>query len=102
MAEGVTLRRHNHPGGRRRKGRPYTKGRQLIATAVEEQTATTAALGHSVEEAARGSSEIAQNIMGVADVAKGTSDTANDLQSVSHRLSEMSTRLQGTVRQFRF
>ena len=73
-----------------------------IATAVEEQTATTAALGHSVEEAARGSSEIAQNIMGVADVAKGTSDTANDLQSVSHRLSEMSTRLQGTVRQFRF
>jgi len=73
-----------------------------IATAVEEQTATTSALGHSVEEAARGSSEIAQNIMGVADVAKGTSDTADDLQTVSHRLSEMSTRLQGTVRQFRF
>ena len=36
MAEGVTLRRHNHPGGRRRKGRPHAKGRQLIATAVEE------------------------------------------------------------------
>ncbi len=36
MAEGVTLRRHNHPGGRRRKGRAHAKGRQLVATAVEE------------------------------------------------------------------
>ena len=36
MAEGVTLRQHNHPGGGRRKGRAHAKGRQLVATAVDE------------------------------------------------------------------
>jgi methyl-accepting chemotaxis protein len=41
-----------------------------IAGAVEEQTATTSEIGRNVGEAAKGSSEIAQNITGVAQAAR--------------------------------
>ena len=45
-----------------------------IASAVEEQTATTAEISRSVSEAALGSREIAQNVMGVAQAARSTTE----------------------------
>ena len=47
-----------------------------IASAVEEQTATTNEISRNVADAARGSGEIAQNITGVARAAQGTSSGA--------------------------
>ncbi|MEC7574952.1 MAG: NAD(P)H-dependent oxidoreductase subunit E, partial [Pseudomonadota bacterium] len=34
--EELTLRRHAHPGRKKRRGRAHTKGRQLVPAAVEE------------------------------------------------------------------
>ena len=73
-----------------------------IASAVEEQTATTTSLGMNVDEAARGSGDIAQNIQSVAEVARGTTEGANELSSTATDLSSMSSSLQGIVSQFRF
>src|SRR4051812_37184860 len=44
----------------------------IHSTAVEEQNATTNEMARNVSEAARGSSEITQNIAGVAQAAEST------------------------------
>ncbi|MBI3682756.1 MAG: MCP four helix bundle domain-containing protein, partial [Acidobacteria bacterium] len=54
-----------------------------IASAVEEQTATTNEIGRSVTEASKGVGDIAKNIGGVAVAAKGTTQGANDTQKAS-------------------
>jgi methyl-accepting chemotaxis protein len=72
-----------------------------IASAVEEQTATTAEIGRNVGEAARGTAEIAQNITGVAQAAQSTTQGATDTQGASAELSKMAAELQGLVGQFK-
>ncbi|GJL77731.1 MAG: chemotaxis protein [Nitrospinaceae bacterium] len=72
-----------------------------IASAVEEQTATTAEIGRNVSEAARGTSEIAQNITGVAQAAESTTQGATDTQSASRELSKMASELQNLISQFK-
>ena len=47
-----------------------------IASAVEEQTAATQAIGRNISEAAEGTAVIARNITGVADAAHKTSEGA--------------------------
>ena len=47
-----------------------------IASAVEEQTAATRAIGRNISEAAQGSTVIARSITGVADAARKTSEGA--------------------------
>jgi hypothetical protein len=49
---------------------------QTIASAVEEQTATTNEMGRSLGEVAAGSAEIAKNITAVAAVARTTTEGA--------------------------
>ena len=49
-----------------------------IASAVEEQSVTTAEIGRTMTEAARGSAEIAQNITGVAEAAQSTASAGSD------------------------
>ncbi|MFN8063505.1 MAG: methyl-accepting chemotaxis protein [Vicinamibacterales bacterium] len=71
-----------------------------IASAVEEQTATTNEIGRNVAEAAKGSNEIAQNIAGVAQAARSTTDGANDTQKSAHQLSKMAAELQSLVSRF--
>ncbi len=73
-----------------------------IASAVEEQTATTAEMNRNIAEAAKGSSEIAQNITGVAQAAQSTSGGAAQTQSASGELSRMATELQQLVGQFKY
>jgi methyl-accepting chemotaxis protein len=72
-----------------------------IASAVEEQTATTAEMNRSVSEAAGGSGEIAQNITGVADAARRTSQGVTETQQATTELARMSTELSGLVATFR-
>jgi methyl-accepting chemotaxis protein len=71
-----------------------------IASAVEEQTATTNEIGRNLAEAVKGSSEIAQNITGVATAAQSTTAGASDTQRAAKALSEMASQLQTLVSRF--
>jgi methyl-accepting chemotaxis protein len=68
-----------------------------IASAVEEQTATTKEMSRNVSEAAKGSAEIAQNITSVANLATSTTSGANDTQLAAANLSRMAGELRKTV-----
>jgi len=72
-----------------------------IATAVEEQTATTNEMARNVSEAAKGSSEIAGNITGVAKAAQDTTVGASDTQKAAKELSRMAGDLQKLVSSFK-
>ena len=72
-----------------------------IASAVEEQTATTNEIGRNVAQAAKGSGEIAGNIAGVAQAAQSTTQGAGDTQKAARSLSEMSAQLQTLVGKFK-
>ncbi len=72
-----------------------------IATAVEEQNATTNEMSRNVSEAARGSSDITSNVARVAEAAQGTSRGATDTQKASQQLLETSAELRRLVDQFR-
>ncbi|MES2521517.1 MAG: PAS domain-containing methyl-accepting chemotaxis protein [Gemmatimonadota bacterium] len=73
-----------------------------IASAVEEQTATTNEMGRNVGEASKGSSEIAQNIIGVAQAAVDTSHGATDSLRAAAELTRMASDLQSMLQQFHF
>jgi methyl-accepting chemotaxis protein len=51
-----------------------------IASAVEEQTVTTNEINRSMAEAARGVSDITQNMTGVATAAQNTTSGATEAQ----------------------
>jgi len=72
-----------------------------IATAVEEQSATTGEMTRNISDAAKGSEEISHNIVGVADAARGTSNSAQESQKASTDLAEMAVQLRGLVSQFK-
>ena len=73
-----------------------------IASAVEEQTATTNEIARSVSSAARGASEITGNISSVAQVARSTSaGTAATTRSAAE-LASMAANLRELVGRFVF
>jgi methyl-accepting chemotaxis protein len=72
-----------------------------IATAVEEQNATTNEMARNVNEAAQRCAEITSNIAGVAEAAQGTTRGATDTQKASQQLVQMSTRLRALVGKFK-
>jgi methyl-accepting chemotaxis protein len=72
-----------------------------IASAVEEQTATTSEISRNVGEAALGSSEIAKNVLNVAQAARGTTEGAANTKSSADELSRMATDLQRLVTKLR-
>jgi methyl-accepting chemotaxis protein len=72
-----------------------------IASAVEEQTATTNEIGRNVTEAARGASEIAGNVSGVAQAAQETAEGASDTLRAASELARMADELTRLVEQFR-
>jgi uncharacterized phage infection (PIP) family protein YhgE len=69
---------------------------------VEEQTATTNEIARNVGEAAKGSSQIAENIVAVATAAKGTTEGTTDTQKAAQELARMAAELQRLVGQFKF
>ena len=68
-----------------------------IASAVEEQTATTNEIARNVSEAARGSTEITRNIGGVATAAQSTAEGAIGTQKAAGSLVDMANQLQRLV-----
>jgi methyl-accepting chemotaxis protein len=73
-----------------------------IATAVEEQTATTNEISHNLAEAAKGSSEIAQTILQLAKAAQVTSAGATDARSGANELSRYAAELQRLLGKIRY
>jgi methyl-accepting chemotaxis protein len=73
-----------------------------IASAVEEQTATTNETNRSVADAAGGVEEIAANISGVAQAAQVTSQGVADARETTAELARMSEQLRALVSRFRY
>jgi methyl-accepting chemotaxis protein len=73
-----------------------------IASAVEEQTATTNEMSRSVQEAATGSTEIAANITGVSTAAESTTQALNQTRTAVDELSRMAADLRSTVGRFTY
>jgi len=71
-----------------------------IATAVEEQNATTNEMSRNVGEAAHGGSEITHNIAGVAHAIESTAHGASETQKAAQVLVETSAQLRRLVEQF--
>jgi methyl-accepting chemotaxis protein len=73
----------------------------VIATAVEEQSATTSEMARNVTEAARGAATISDNIKGVADAAQNTSTNVGEAQTATEQLSRMANQLRDEVGRFK-
>jgi methyl-accepting chemotaxis protein len=73
-----------------------------IASAVEEQSATTNEMGRNVSESAQGSGEIARNITTVAQVAQNTANGASQTMAAATDLARMATELKQLVAKFSF
>jgi len=71
-----------------------------IATAVEEQSATTSEMARNVGEAAKGSGSIAENIIGVSQAAGSAAHQAMDSQQAAQQLAMLSTQLRELVGRF--
>jgi methyl-accepting chemotaxis protein len=72
-----------------------------IASAVEEQTATTGEMSRSISEAAGGSSTIATNINGVARSAEQTSSTLVEADAAVSQLNGVAEELRMVAERFR-
>ena len=73
-----------------------------IASAIEEQSATTNEIGRTLAEAAKGSTDISKNIGGVAEAARATTVGATDTSKAAQSLEKMAAELQTLVAQFRY
>ncbi len=73
----------------------------VIATAVEEQSATTGEMARNVTEAARGAATISSNIEGVAQAAQNTSTHVAEAQIATEHLAKMASQLRDQVSRFK-
>jgi methyl-accepting chemotaxis protein len=73
-----------------------------IASAVEEQTATTNEMSRNVAEAASGSTDIAENITNVARSANDTRAAASSTSQAADGLARMASDMQELIAQFQY
>jgi methyl-accepting chemotaxis protein len=73
----------------------------VIASAVEEQTATTTEIGRNVTEAAMGTNEIAASISKVAKSAQLTMEGAAEAQNSARSLSQMAAELEALAKRMK-
>ncbi|MBX9245335.1 methyl-accepting chemotaxis protein [Actinotalea ferrariae] len=73
-----------------------------IASAVEEQTATTGEMNRGVADAAQVSDQIAQSIGGVADVARATTASVAESREAAEELAAVSEELRELVTAYRY
>ncbi|MEZ5236882.1 MAG: methyl-accepting chemotaxis protein [Acidimicrobiales bacterium] len=73
-----------------------------IASAVEEQSATTDEISRTVIEASAGTSEIAGNITQVATASRDAAQGATNSLDAARDLAQMAAGLQDLIAQFRF
>lgn len=71
-----------------------------IASAVEEQTATTQEISRGVMEANAGTSQITENISHVAEAAKSTMEGTANTQQAADELARLANSLQSLVARF--
>ncbi|MDH2414659.1 methyl-accepting chemotaxis protein [Nocardioides sp. CER19] len=71
-----------------------------IASAVEEQTATTMDMSRNVTQAATGAGEIAENIGGVASAAASTTEAVTQSRNATDELARMAADLRAQVASF--
>ncbi|MHA7135632.1 methyl-accepting chemotaxis protein [Oerskovia turbata] len=71
-----------------------------IASAVEEQTATTTEMSRGVQESATGASEIAGNITGIATVASSTAEAIQQMNDSIVELARMGAHMQSNAAKF--
>jgi methyl-accepting chemotaxis protein len=71
-----------------------------IASAVEEQTATTAEMARSVGEAASGATQIAERVGSVAEAAQRSRAGTADTHQAADQLAEVSANLRALVGRF--
>ncbi|WP_063710839.1 methyl-accepting chemotaxis protein [Actinokineospora enzanensis] len=74
----------------------------VIASAVEEQTATTAEMGRNIAQAASGSSEIAGSIGHVADATSVAANEIDESRQAAVDLEKLSAHLRDLVAKFRY
>lgn len=68
-----------------------------IASAVEEQSATTNEIARNASEAAKGSAEISRNITNVSSAARNTSEGASNTLMASQELARLASELTAVV-----
>jgi methyl-accepting chemotaxis protein len=68
-----------------------------IASAVEEQSATTNEIARNATEAAKGSVDISKNITSVSTAAKSTTEGANNTLAAAQELARLSAALKAVV-----
>jgi methyl-accepting chemotaxis protein len=73
-----------------------------IASAVEEQTATTQEMNRTLSDAADGAGRIAATIGGVSDATRRTTDTIGETGRAADELAGMSRQLRDLVSRFRY
>jgi methyl-accepting chemotaxis protein len=71
-----------------------------IASAVDQQTATTAEMNRNVTAAATASADIAANITGVAEAARDTARGVEDTTQSADELAQLANRLQDAIARF--
>ena len=72
-----------------------------IASAVEEQSATTNEMTRNVAKASRGVSEISENISGVSTAAQETTQGSSQTKDAAGELSKLAVDLQNLVAKFK-
>ncbi len=72
-----------------------------IATAVEEQSATTDEMTRNASQAASGAADISASIGGVSQAAAGTLSQAQESQKAAQGLASIATQLSQLMRQFK-
>jgi methyl-accepting chemotaxis protein len=73
-----------------------------IASAVEEQTATTQEMNRTLSDAAAGAGDIAATIGTVSEATRRTTDTVGDTRHAADELAATASQLQGLVARFRY
>jgi methyl-accepting chemotaxis protein len=71
-----------------------------IASAVEEQSATSKEISRNVGEVAQGSGEIARNIAGVAEASRSTTSGASDTRNAAGELARLAAQMKTLLDQF--
>ncbi|MBN8524817.1 MAG: methyl-accepting chemotaxis protein [Planctomycetes bacterium] len=74
---------------------------QTIASAIEEQAATTAEMTRNLASASQGAGEIAQQIQGVASSARMVNQGASEMQQTAAELAALAERLRELVGRLR-
>jgi methyl-accepting chemotaxis protein len=73
-----------------------------IASAVEEESATTDEVSKNIAGTAHAAAEIARNVTGLAQNATRTKSRAADVEDASAELARLSSELRNLVRQFQY